>query len=67
MRGAPSDMMTAVHVVLYSEARYALPARPVVLWLAIAGVARVLRHVSDWLNTAEDAPAGITLTRGQLP
>jgi 4-amino-4-deoxy-L-arabinose transferase-like glycosyltransferase len=33
--------VTAVHAVLYSEARYALPAKPIVLLLATVAVARL--------------------------
>jgi 4-amino-4-deoxy-L-arabinose transferase-like glycosyltransferase len=33
--------VTAVHAVLYSEARYAMPAKPVVMLLATVAVARV--------------------------
>ena len=32
--------VTAVHAVLYSEARYALPAKPVVLLLATVAVSQ---------------------------
>jgi 4-amino-4-deoxy-L-arabinose transferase-like glycosyltransferase len=35
--------VTAVHVVLYSEARYALPAKPAVLLLATVAVAHAIR------------------------
>lgn len=45
--------VTAVHAVLYSEARYALPAKPVVLLLATVAAARVVRG-----NKPARAPRG---------
>src|SRR5262245_45682703 len=39
--------LTAVHVVLYSEARYSLPARPAILVLAVLGVQATALSVTD--------------------
>jgi hypothetical protein len=38
--------VTAVHTVLYSEARYAMPAKPVVMLLATVAVGRVFGEPS---------------------
>lgn len=39
--------LTAVHVVLYSEARYTLPAKPAMLLLAVVGVQASALSVTD--------------------
>jgi len=45
--------ITAVHAVLYSEARYAMPAKPVVLMLATVAVARFFGERA-WFSTIPD-------------
>jgi len=45
--------ITAVHAVLYSEARYAMPAKPVVLMLATVAVARLFGERA-WFSAIPD-------------
>jgi hypothetical protein len=45
--------ITAVHAVLYSEARYAMPAKPVVLMLATVAVARFFGERA-WFSAIPD-------------
>ena len=44
--------VSAVHVPMYSEARYSLPAKPVVLLLAVAGVASMIGGGRRWRSDA---------------